>query len=209
MSTSSTSQLNSNLSLSAPQTATTGTSSFASDLQASVNRALEIASLPMQALQADQSTISGQTGELSTLSGLFNSLETSLQNITSGTGTNALQATSSDQSVATASVTGSALAGTYTVQVLNAGSYSSATSNSATAVADPTSQNISSSTSFTLTVGTTNYNISASNLNSLATCDQFQRRARASGRHQFRKSRRRPIISSACKPLLWEMLRCS
>jgi flagellar hook-associated protein 2 len=168
MSTSSTSQLSSNLSLFAPQTATTGTSTFASDLQSSVTRALEIASLPMQTLQADQSTISGQTSELSTLSGLFNSLQTSLQNITSGTGTNALQATSSDQSVATASVTGSALAGTYTVQVLNAGSYSSATSNSATAVTDPTSQNISTSTSFTLTVGTTNYNLSASNLNSLA-----------------------------------------
>src|ERR1700734_2812506 len=124
-------------SLAAPQTSTTGSSTFASDLQASVTRALEIASLPMQALQADQTTISGETSELSTLGGLFNSLQTSLQAITSGTGTNALQATSSDQSVATASVTGSALAGNYTVQVLTAGSYSSATSNSATAVNDP------------------------------------------------------------------------
>jgi flagellar hook-associated protein 2 len=156
-------------SLTAPQTSTTGTSSFASDLQASVNRALQIASLPMQALQADQSTISGKTSELSTLGGLFNSLQTSLQAITSGTGTNALQATVGDQSVVSASVTGSALAGTYTVQVLNAGSSSSAMSNSATAVADPTSQNISSSTSFTLTVGTSNYTVTASNLNALAT----------------------------------------
>ncbi len=113
--------------LSAPQTSTTGTSTFSSDLQASVTRALEIASLPMQALQADQSTISGKTSELSTLSGLFGSLQTSLQAITSGTGTNALQAAVSDQSVVSANVTGNALAGTYTVQVLNAGSASSAT----------------------------------------------------------------------------------
>src|ERR1700678_248285 len=112
----------------APQSSTTGSSTFAADLQASVTRAIEIASLPMQALQADQSTISGETSELSTLGGLFNSLQTSLQAITSGTGSNSLQATSSDQSVATASVTGSALSGNYTVQVLTAGSYSSATS---------------------------------------------------------------------------------
>jgi flagellar hook-associated protein 2 len=155
--------------LAAPQTSTTGSSTFASDLQASVTRALEIASLPMQALQADQSTISGETSELSTLGGLFNSLQTSLQSISSATGTNALQAAVGDQTIVSASVTGSALPGTYTIDVLNAGSASSAMSNSATAVADPTSQNISSSTSFTLTVGTSTYNISASNLNAVAT----------------------------------------
>jgi flagellar hook-associated protein 2 len=157
--------------LAAPQTSTTGSSSFASDLQASVNRALEIASLPMQALQADQTTISNQTTELSNLGGLFNSLQTSLQAIGSGTGNNALQAAVGDQSVVTASVTGSALPGTYTIQVLNAGSSSSSISNSSTPVTDPTSQNISPSSSFTLTVGTSTFNITpaAQNLNALAT----------------------------------------
>jgi flagellar hook-associated protein 2 len=123
----------------------------------------------MQALQADQSTISGETSELSTLGGLFSTLQTSLQSISSATGTNALQAAVGDQTIVSANVTGSALPGTYTIDVLNAGSASSAMSNSATAVTDPTSQDISTSTSFTLTVGTTNYNISASNLNALAT----------------------------------------
>ena len=156
-------------SLAAPQTSTTGSSPFASDLQASVTRALSIASLPMQALQADQSTISGETSELSTLGGLFNSLQTSLQSISSATGTSALQAAVGDQTIVSANVTGSALPGTYTIDVLNAGSASSAMSNSATAVTDPTSQNISTSTSFTLTVGTSTYTISASNLNALAT----------------------------------------
>ena len=124
----------------------------------------------MQALQADQSTISGKTSELSTLGGLFNSLQTSLQAITSGTGSSALQAAVGDQSVAFGQRHGQRAAGTYTVQVLNAGSSSSAISNSATAVTDPTTQNISSSTSFTLTVGTTNYTITpaAQNLNALA-----------------------------------------
>jgi flagellar hook-associated protein 2 len=155
-------------SLAAPQTSGTGTSSFASDLQASVSRALQIASLPMQALQADQSTISGKTNELSTLGNLFDSLQTSLQAIGSGTGSSALQAAVGDQSVLSASVTGNALPGTYTVQVLNAGSSSSAISNSATAVTDPTTEDISGSSSFTLTVGTSTYAITADNLNDLA-----------------------------------------
>jgi len=153
----------------APQTTTTGTSSFAASLQASVTRALEIAALPMQELQADQSTISGETSELSTLSGLFSTLQTSLQNIGSGTGSSTVQATVSDQSVATATVTGTPLPGAYTVQVLNAGSSSSAISNSATAVTDPTTEDISNSTSFTLTVGTSTYTLSADDLNDLAT----------------------------------------
>ena len=155
-------------SLAAPQTSGTGTSSFASDLEASVSRALEIASLPMQALQADQSTISGKTSELSTLGNLFDSLQTSLQAIGSGTGSSALQAAVGDQSVLSASVTGNALPGTYTVQVLNAGSSSSAISNSATAVTDPSTEDISGSSSFTLTVGTSTYTITADNLNDLA-----------------------------------------
>jgi flagellar hook-associated protein 2 len=154
-------------SLANPQSSTTGSSTFASDLQASVNRALEIASLPMEALQNDQSTISGQISELNTLGGLFNSLQTSLDAI-GGTGGSSVQAVVSDQSVLSASVTGSPLPGTYTVQVLNAGSSSSAISNSATPVTDPATQDISSSSSFTLTVGTSTYTVTASDLNDLA-----------------------------------------
>jgi flagellar hook-associated protein 2 len=155
-------------SLAAPQTSTIGSSTFASDLQASVTRALEIAALPMQALQQDQAIISGKTSELSTLGGLFDSLQTALQAISSGTGGSALQATVSDTSVLSASVGAGALAGTYTVDVLNPGSAASAISSSAP-VTDPTTGNISSSTSFTLTAGASTYQISANNLSALAT----------------------------------------
>lgn len=155
-------------SLATPQTSTTGSSTFAADLQASVSRALQIAALPMESLQADESTISGQTSELSTLGNLFDSLQTSLQSISSGTGSGALAATVGNQSVVTASVTGSALPGTYTVDVSDAGSSSSAISNSATPVTDPTTEDISGSATFTLTVGTSTYNITADNLDDLA-----------------------------------------
>jgi flagellar hook-associated protein 2 len=153
----------------APQTSTTDTSTFSTELQASVTRALEIASLPMQALQNDQSTISGESSELSTLGNLFSSLQTALQGISSGTGSNALQASVGDSSIVSANVTGSALPGTYTIDVLDPGSTSSAES-TATGITDPTTQTLSSSSSFTLTVGTATYNITpaANNLNDLA-----------------------------------------
>jgi flagellar hook-associated protein 2 len=155
-------------SLTAPQTSTTGSSTFAADLQASVSRAIQIASLPMEILEGDQATLSGQTSELSTLGTLFGTLQTSLQAIGSGTGNSALAATVGDQSVLTASITGSALPGTYSVDVADAGSSSSSISNSATPVTDPTTEDISGSSTFTLTVGTSTYNITADNLDDLA-----------------------------------------
>ncbi len=69
-----------------PQTSTTDTSSFSTDLQNSVTRALDLAALPMQLLQADQTQVSNQTSELNTLGGLFNSLQSSLSAVSSGTG---------------------------------------------------------------------------------------------------------------------------
>jgi flagellar hook-associated protein 2 len=168
----STSSLSNVLALLAPQTTTTGSSSFASDLQASVTRALQIAALPMQQLQADQSELSGKTSELGTLGNLFGTLQTALQGISSGTGNGALQATVGDSSVVSATVTGSALNGTYTVQVLDPGSASSAESAATNpTVTDPTTQNISAASSFTLTVGTSTYTITpgSNNLNALAT----------------------------------------
>ena len=157
-----------------PLTSTTGSSTFATDLQNSVNRALQIASLPMQTLQADQSTANSDISELNQLGGLFSSLQTSLQSLASGAGSNAMSASVADPSVLQANLSGSPLPGTYTVDVLNPGSESSAMSNpTSTPVTDPSSQNISPSTQFTLTVNGQTYNIQppapAQSLNSLAT----------------------------------------
>jgi len=157
--------------ITSPQTTITGSSTFATDLQNSVTRAVSIASLPIQQLTADQNQVSSQVSELNQLGSLFSTLQTSVQSITSGTGSNALTASVSDSSVVQASVTSGALAGTYSVQVLDPGSTSSAISNAgSTPVTDPTSQNISPSTDFTLIVNGTSYDIqpSAPNLNALA-----------------------------------------
>ena len=122
-----------------PLTTLTGSNTFAADLQNSVNRAISIASLPIQQLIADQNKVNSQIGELNQLGSLFGALQTSVQSITSGTGSNGLTASVSDSSVVQASVTSGALAGTYSVQVLDPGSSSSAMSNGLPApVTDPT-----------------------------------------------------------------------
>jgi flagellar hook-associated protein 2 len=167
----SSSSVSSLLSATAPQTTLTGSSSYSSDLQAAVTRAVSIASLPLQLLQADQNQATGQATELGQLSSLFGSLQTSLQSVASGTSNGALAVTSSNTAVAQASLSGSPLAGTYTVNVLNSGVPESAISSAPqTPITDPTSQSISQATSFTLTVGTQTYTIqpSSQSLNSLA-----------------------------------------
>jgi flagellar hook-associated protein 2 len=167
----STSSVTSPITVTAPQSTLTGSSTYSSDLQAAVTRAISIASLPMQLLQADQNTATGEATELGQLNSLFSSVQTSLQSVVSGTSNGALAASSSNTSVAQASLSGSALPGTYTVDVLNAGSESSAISAApATPISDPTTQSISQSTSFTLTVGTQTYSVqpSGQNLDALA-----------------------------------------
>ena len=149
----------------------TGNSLFANDLQNSINRAISIASLPIQQLTNEQNALNGQLTELNQLSTEFTNLQSAVNSLASATSTGALAANVSDSSVVTATASASALPGTYTVQVLDPGSFaSSLSSNGLTTVTDPTSQNISSSTSFTLTINSTSYtlNPSGSNLNALA-----------------------------------------
>ena len=154
-----------------PASTFTGSSSFGPDLQAALSRAIAIASLPIQQMTADKQTIDDRASELTTISGLFSTLQSSLDSLASGSGSKALAATVSDPTVLQASITGSALQGSYTIQVLDPGSSSSALSNAgSTPVTDPSSQNISASTSFTLTVGSSTFTITpaSQSLNALA-----------------------------------------
>ena len=154
-----------------PQTTLTGSSTFASDLQTSMNRAVAIASLPIQQLTADQNQVNSQINELGQLGSLFSTLQNSIQSITSASGGNALSASVSDSSVLQASAGNGALPGTYSIEVLDPGSSSSAiSSDPATPITDPSSQSLSASTTFTLTLDSQTYTIkpSGTNLNALA-----------------------------------------
>jgi flagellar hook-associated protein 2 len=106
----------------------------------------------MQQMQDEVSTLTGQQSALTTLEGDFVSLQGAIASINSAA-QGSPTATSSDTSVVTATAASDALAGTYSIEVDNAGSSSVALSSAgSTTVTDPTSQDISSSSSFTLTV---------------------------------------------------------
>jgi flagellar hook-associated protein 2 len=139
-----------------------GSSTYSSSFQQVLTRAVAMASLPMQQTQNDVTNCTNIQSALSSLEGTFQSLDTALQAVgTAAAGT--VSANVSDSSVVSASATSSALPGTYTIQVDSMGSYTTTLSQAGVpAVTDPTTQNISSSSSFTLTVDGVNTTITPS-----------------------------------------------
>jgi flagellar hook-associated protein 2 len=128
-----------------------GMSTYAASLNASISQEVQLADLPIQLLQNDVTGLTNQTSELQTLNTDFTSVQAAVSSLASAAG-NMLAASVSDGS-ATATLGGAATAGTYSLGVTSLGSYSNALSDDGlTTVTDPTSQNISSSGTYSLSV---------------------------------------------------------
>ena len=150
--------------------ASTGLSGYAADLQNALNRSVGLAALPLTLLQNQQSQLSSQSTALNSLDLRFSVLQSTISNLNSAS-QNLLSSSVSDQTVINASTGAGALPGTYTILVTDAGSSSSSISADALpTVTDPASQNISASSTFTLTIGGVPHTITpaANNLNALA-----------------------------------------
>ena len=149
----------------------TGLSNYSSDLQNAMNRSIALASLPLQQLQNEQSLLTSQSTALSSLNTQFSGLQSAINSLNAAA-QNLLTSTVSDQTVLSSTVAAGALPGTYTVTVTDPGSSSIALSNSAAPVADPSTQNISAASTFTLSLNGVTQNPpitpAANNLNSLA-----------------------------------------
>ncbi len=156
----------------------TGNSTFSADLNNQISHAVAVATLPITQLQNEQTTLTGQQAELQTLGSSFSALQTALGAVDLAAGSGSLASSVSSPSVASASLSTGALAGSYSVNITSLGAQAttiSAAKNSNTAstgtVGDPASGSLSSSSTFTLSVGTANYTLTpaANNLNSLVT----------------------------------------
>ncbi|MCU1274127.1 MAG: flagellar hook-associated 2 domain protein [Bryobacterales bacterium] len=150
--------------------ASTGLSAYAADLQNALNRSIGLAALPLTLLQSQQSQLSSESSALSVLNTQFSVLQSTITNLDSAA-RNIVSSAVSDASILSASAGAGALPGVYTVNVTDPGSFASALSvNSLPIVTDPTTQNISAASSFTLTVnGVTQTITPATNtLNALA-----------------------------------------
>ncbi len=153
----------------------TGMSNFSQDLNNAVSRAVQIAGLPIQLLQNHVNDLTNQQNELDTLNGDVSAVQSAISTLASAAGS-VLTGSVSDPSVGTVTLGSAATAGTYSLEVTNLGSYSSAASNDGLiTVTDPSTQNISASSNYSLTVTTdggspvtTPISFSGGNLNVLA-----------------------------------------
>jgi flagellar hook-associated protein 2 len=132
-----------------------GSSTFSSSFQQVITRAVGIASLPMQNLQNAVTNLNAQASAVTSLNATFATLQADIQNLDTAVA-GSPSATSSDPTAVSATVAAGALNGTYTIQVDDVGSSTTTLSSAGlSTVTDPTTGNISSATSFTLTVNGT------------------------------------------------------
>jgi len=145
--------------LTAPATFT-GISSYASDLQQVITRAVSMASLPLQLQQNQLTDMQNQSSALSGLDSDFAALQSAFQNLQAAFGDGSYSASSSDAATVGASAASGALEATYTIDVSSLGSYATAVSDaSLPAVSDPTTTSISTSSDYTLSVNDTSFDI--------------------------------------------------
>jgi len=133
-----------------------GNSSYSAELNNVIAQSIARATAPITQLQNQQSTLTNEQSEVQTLGNDFLAVQNAIDSLNSAVSTSSFTATVDTPAVATATATSSALPGTYALDVLSIGSQTSTISSAgSTAVTDPTSQNISSASSFTLTVNGT------------------------------------------------------
>jgi flagellar hook-associated protein 2 len=132
----------------------TGSSQFSADFQNVISRATAIASLPITQLNTDKTNLSSQADALTGLDGKFKALQAAVQGIADSLTGSAFQATVSDPTKASVSVSTGAAEGDYTIDVVNAGVY--ATSMTAGNWAGGTD----ATRTYQLTLGGVNYSLS-------------------------------------------------
>jgi flagellar hook-associated protein 2 len=155
--------------MSSNSTIFTGSSRYSSDLQQVLNRSIAIASLPLNQLNNQLTTLQNRSSALDSLDGKIAAVLTALQGVSTATVSSAAQV--SNSSVLAANADSTALPGFYSIHVVSAGSPTSALSNTGLpAVQDPSSQSITTAGSLTLTVGGTPVTITptGNSLNALA-----------------------------------------
>jgi flagellar hook-associated protein 2 len=101
----------------------TGSSAYSSDFQNLITRAVNIASLPLNLLNSQKTTLSGQSTEVGTLSSDFSNLQSAVNGIDQAL-SNSYYASTSDSSVLTATISAGAVESNYTVQLKDMGAYS-------------------------------------------------------------------------------------
>jgi flagellar hook-associated protein 2 len=130
-----------------------GTSEYASQLQAVITNAVNAASEPITELQNEQTALTNQSNEVSTLDGDFTSLQTAIEGIQSALGGSSMTADVSDPTVISATLGDGAIPGNYSIQSDDLGAYSTTLTNTWTGTSSGTVD------TYVLSIGSQSYNI--------------------------------------------------
>lgn len=143
----------------------TGISQYASDFQSLLNKAVQVAQIPITQLQTEDSSVLSEESALSTLQTDVASLATAMQTLGQDASTAALGATSSNPDAVSVTATGASNPGSYTINSITSVA-AAASEVSISGVADSSNTPLSS---MTLVVGGQSYNIklTSNNLDSL------------------------------------------
>lgn len=141
-----------------------GNSRYASDFQTIIDRTVAIASMPLNQLNTQKTSLTAESTALQGLDAKFLALQSSLSTLNDTMGSGAVTATLTDTAAVSASVSSGAVEGTYQIEVLDEGAYTTTLTSDVgpRMVTYPASQGISKLESpvYTLTVGETTYELS-------------------------------------------------
>ncbi len=127
----------------------TGISQYASDYQAILNKAVQVADIPVEQLQSQDETVLSQESALSSLQTTVGNLATSVSNLGTLAANQAIGVTSSNPDAVTANATGATSPGTYTINSIT----SIATAASETSLTGVANSNTTPLSAITLVVG--------------------------------------------------------
>ncbi len=102
----------------------TGSSQFSQDFQNVITRAVKIASLPISQLNDDLTALQNESSALSGIDTKFAALQTAVNGIQDAVAGASFQATVSDPSVASVNLGDGVIEGNYSIEVLDAGAFS-------------------------------------------------------------------------------------
>lgn len=136
----------------------TGISQYASDFDAALSKAVQVAQIPVTLLQAQDSTVLQQETAMGSLNTDVAALATSLTSLGTLAAGQALGATSSNSSIVSATATGATTAASYTIDSITSIA-STASATSTNGFADSSSTPVSSTGLMNLVVGSNNYEL--------------------------------------------------
>ncbi len=123
-----------------------GSSRYASDFTAIIDRAVAIASLPLSQLQLTKQVLEAESSAIGSLNSKVTAVQTAISSLNSAAGLDSFSTSVSNGAVLSASVGAGAFNGTYTIEVTSLGAYSTAMSKDGLhKVTDPATETISTS----------------------------------------------------------------